>query len=52
MIFSKITVEPMAGTLIGDFMPELHRLSNKYKCEVHAKFNDTEILVKPESKGE
>ena len=52
MTFSKIIVEPSAGTYIGDFMSELHRLSDKYKCEVHARFNDTEILVKPESKGE
>lgn len=48
MTFNKIYVEPIAGTYIGDFMPELHRLSDKYKCEVHAKFNGTEILVKPE----
>lgn len=47
MTFNKIMVEPSAGTYIGDFIPELHRLSRIYKCEVQAEFNSTEILVKP-----
>ena len=49
MTFSKIAVTPSAGTYIGDFMPELHRLANKYKCEVSATFNGTEILIKPQN---
>lgn len=46
MTFSKIYVEPSAGTYIGDFMTELHALSNKYKCDANAKFNGKEISVK------
>ena len=49
MTFSKIVVTPSAGTYIGDFLPELHRLANKYKCEVSATFNGTEILIKPQN---
>ena len=46
MTFSKIYVEPSAGTYIGDFMTELHRLSSEYHCDVNAKFNGKEITIK------
>lgn len=48
MTFNKIYVEPSSGTYIGDFMAELHALSVKYKCDVNAKFNGKEIIVKAE----
>lgn len=48
MTFSKIYVEPSAGTYIGNFIAELHILSNKYNCDVSAKFNEKEIIVKAE----
>jgi hypothetical protein len=48
MTFNKIYVEPTSGTYIGDFMTELHAISIKYKCDVHAKFNGKEIIVKAE----
>ena len=48
MTFSKIYVEPSAGTYIDDFMAELHTLSAKYNCDVNAKFNGKEITVKTE----
>lgn len=46
MTFEKITIEPSAGTYIGDLMPELYHISQKYHCEVTAKFNEKEIIVK------
>lgn len=48
MVFNKIIVEPSGGTYIGDFMAELHTLSVKYKCDVNAKFNGQEIIIKAE----
>lgn len=48
-MFSKIYVEPSAGTYIGDFMAELHKLSVKYNCDVNAKFNGKEITIKAEN---
>lgn len=48
MTFSKIYVEPSAGTYIDNFMAELHILSNKYNCNVNAKFNEKEIIVRTE----
>lgn len=48
MTFNKIYVEPIGGTHIDDFMSELHRLSVKYKCDVNAKFNGDEIIIKAE----
>lgn len=48
MTFNKIYVEPSAGTYIDDFMVELRTLSIKYKCDVNAKFNGKEIIVKTE----
>ena len=46
MAFNKIYVEPSAGVYIGDFMKELYALSVKYECDVNAKFNGKEIIVK------
>ena len=48
MTFSKIYVEGSAGVYIGDFMAELYTLSTKYKCDVNAKFNGKEVIVKTE----
>lgn len=46
MGFNKITVEAAAGTYVGDFTAELHRLSSKYHCDVCGKFNGQDIIVK------
>ena len=42
---SKIYVEPMAGCSLGQLKAEMSLLSNRYKCDVTAKFNDQDITV-------
>lgn len=42
---SKIHVEPAPGCSLGDLKVEMSKLSNRYKCDVTAKFNGRDIIV-------
>ena len=42
---SKIYVEPAPGCSLGHLKAEMSKLSNRYKCDVNAKFNGQDIII-------
>lgn len=43
---NKIHITPGAGCELGELKQEMSRMSDKYNCEVTARFNGTDLSVK------